>query len=223
MNSISRYIGVALAALALSCGTAGAKSLIDTGIAGSNDHVYFWYADAGGQVSSGTTNSPTAHRGYYNFSGGNWGQLRAVGIAPNDRVYYWWVQPSTGIIVVTVGTTSDADAHGIDNSFTEPPNLTLLTAGIAKSTSRVYYYWRHNQTGQVTVTVGTSTYPIAYGSNPLNAATTLLNQDLVSVAIAGDDHVYFWWRDKSNGVITVTSGTSTDPFRYRGTPYASGL
>ncbi len=39
------------------------KRLIAVGIAGSNDHVYYWWSN--GTVSAGTTSNPTAYRSYY--------------------------------------------------------------------------------------------------------------------------------------------------------------
>jgi len=44
-------------------GPASKGKLTAVGIAGSNDHVYYWYSD--GTVSSGTTNNPAKYRNFY--------------------------------------------------------------------------------------------------------------------------------------------------------------
>ena len=62
---------------------------IAVGISGSNNHVYYWYADR--SVSSGTTDNRTQYHGHdaSNISASK--SLVAVGIAgSNDHVYYWY-------------------------------------------------------------------------------------------------------------------------------------
>jgi hypothetical protein len=224
LNTGLKFAAAAVAAATISAAAgAEAKTLIGVGIAGSNDHVYYWYADNGGEVSAGTSGNPTAYRNYYAGDRSvTFGQLSGVDITRGDRVYYWWKQ-GNGSIVVTSGTTTQVDAHSVNNNFSEVPGYTLFTVGIAKSNDHVYYYWKNNATGMVWVSSGTSVNPTAYRQlTPLQAATTLISYDLMEVSIAGDDHVYFWWKNKASGAITVTAGTSTEPFAYRPNHYVSG-
>jgi hypothetical protein len=214
----------AVAAAAIGTGAAEAKDLVATGIGGSDDHVYFWYVNNSGvvtEVSAGTTDRPWDYRSFYPFPQTTYGKLVAVDIAPDDRVFYWWEQPNTGIIILTVGTSNDPDRHEVDYNFVEDGDRKLIGAGIAKSSGTVYYYWKHKTTGTVTVTRGSRTVQVS-SHQSVNAATTFMSHDLLDVAIAGDDHVYYWWRRKSDGRVTVTAGTSVDPFAYR-QEYYSGL
>jgi hypothetical protein len=221
MISLKTLAAAAMAAAAISTGSAEARNLIGVGIAGSDDHVYYWYSD--GKASAGVTGQPTHYRSYYPVQSTEWGQLLAVDIAGNDRAWYWW-QLQDDIIIVTSGTTDRPALHKTDWNFFEMPYHALIAAGIAKSDDHVYYYWKHKTTGAVSVSSGTSIYPTAYRPlAPLQAATTMMTHDLLDVSIAGDDRVYYWWRRKSDGVITITAGTTVDPFKYRGNHYSSGL
>ncbi|KAA3616883.1 MAG: hypothetical protein D8M58_17940 [Calditrichaeota bacterium] len=166
-------------------------------IAGSNDHVYFWWPN--GTVSSGTTDNPT----YYNsFYSGNLPQnktLLSVSIAgSNDHVYYWWTDGT-----VSSGTTDNPTYYNTYYSANLPQNKLLISTGIAGSNDRVYYWWSDG-----TVSSGTTnnpTYYITYYSGNLP-----LDKILVGVGIAGsNDHVYYWWSDS-----TVSSGSTDNPTKY---------
>jgi hypothetical protein len=213
-------LAAAVAAATLLAAGAEATTLEGVGIAGSDDRVYYWYSD--GKVSSGDTGHPTRYRSLRDVEPTQWGKLLAVDISRDDRVYYWW-ELQDDIYIVTSGSSERPATRHTDWNFFEKPGYTLIAAGIAKSNDHVYYYWKSKTTGAVVVTSGTSIYPTAYRqAAPLEAATTLMSYDLLEVSIAGDDHVYYWWKNKATGVITVTAGTSTDPFRYRPNHYSSG-
>jgi hypothetical protein len=202
--------------------SADAKQLIDVGFA-SNDHVYFWYADNGGEVSSGLTNRPTHYRVYYGFNRPGGETLLASAVTKGDnRSYYWW-RGSDGKITVSSGTTNSPYAHSSKRNFNRLPatagpwaqDLVLVAAGIARN-DHVYFYWKARD-GRIYVSAGTSQIPARHwGPVAVEGATTQQYYDLLGVGIAAsDDHVYYWWKNKTSGEVKVTSGTSRNPFQYR--------
>ncbi|WP_366555971.1 hypothetical protein [Aquibaculum sediminis] len=175
----------------------GAQKMEAAGIAGSNDHVYYWMSD--GTVSSGTTLKHSIYRASQKVGYLPGPTLIAAAIAKSDdHVYYWW---SDG--TVSSGTSTEPTHYREPEVFSAPGGKTLQAAGIA-SDDHVYYWWTDG-----TVSAGTSTDP----SQHREAATFNVpaSKTLQAAAIAGDDHVYYWWTDG-----TVSSGTSTDPTRHRG-------
>jgi hypothetical protein len=210
-----------LAATVLSA-AASAADLIDAGIAGSDDHVYYFFED--GSVTSGTTSNPTRYRTAYDANALSSMTLVTVGIASDDHVYYWWREPD-GSMFVTSGTTDNPMRYRGPYDFFELGGQTLLAAGITGSDDHVYYWWADNETGDITVSAGTSDTPQAYRNRRLfNGGLMEQFNDLIAVGIAGsNDHVYYWWEDLDTGEVTVTSGTSTDPFAYIAVPYDANL
>ena len=223
---MQRTVKVLSAALATTilAGTASAADLLDVAVAGSNDHVYYWYSD--GQVTSGTTRNPSRYRTAYSANGLVGMSLMAVGIAgSNDHVYYWWRAPD-GSMSVTSGTTDNPMRYVEEPyDFFGLGGQTLIAAGIAGSNDHVYYWWSDNQTGQITVSSGTSAAPQAYlNRRSFHGAPMAQFNELIAAGIAGsNDHVYYWWRNRATGEITVTSGTSTNPLAYISEPYDANL
>lgn len=69
----------------------GQPDIVGMGIAGSNDHVYVWYAD--GTVTSGTSGDLDAYRPSYTYSlpqGKSPQDIVGMGIAGNDHVFAWY-------------------------------------------------------------------------------------------------------------------------------------
>jgi len=206
---------LAIPAMALGAAEAGARNLMAVAIAKSDDHVYYWYSDNGGEVSAGLTNDPFRYRGLQPFQTpvGGWNVV-AVAINSEDRVYYWLQNGTT--INVSIGTSQDPFAYGGSGNFAEPPGEYILQEAGISTADRVYYYWRHRESHTIYNSVGTSTNPVAYENfRPLQGAIFMQSYDLRHVDIASDDHVYYFWERLSDGELVVTAGTSLDPFAYR--------
>ncbi|MGF1625372.1 MAG: hypothetical protein ACFCVH_10845 [Alphaproteobacteria bacterium] len=211
-----------LGAIALST-AASAADLVDVGIAGSDDHVYYFFDD--GTVTAGTTSNPIRYRTAYDANGLPGMTLVAVGIAgSDDHVYYWWREPD-GSMFVTSGTTSNPMHYREPYPFFELGGQSLVAAGIAGSDDHVYYWWADNANGQITVSAGTSDAPQAYRNRrQFNGGLMQQFNALIAIGIAGsNDHVYYWWENRDTGQVSVTSGTSTDPFAYIAVPYRANL
>ena len=63
--------------------------IVGVGIAGSNDHCYYWFRD--GTVCSGTSSNADKYRTLYAFDYPSGKSIVGIGIAgSNDHVYAWY-------------------------------------------------------------------------------------------------------------------------------------
>lgn len=92
----------------------------------------------------------------------------------------------------------------------------IVGMSIACSNDKVYVWYANG-----TVTIGTSSNLGAHQSylppHPYNLPAGKTPGDIIGIGIAGNDHVYVWYKDG-----TASSGTSTDLDRYR-VPYRYSL
>ena len=95
----------------------------------------------------------------------------------------------------------------------------IVGISIACSTDHVYTWYQGS--GYPNVIIGTSSYLGAYQPyeppHPFSLPPGRRPGDIIGIGIAGNDHVYAWYRDG-----TVSSGTSTQLDKYR-TPYRYAL
>ena len=222
-------VPAALAMAILMSNSAGAAptDVVGIGIAGSNDHVYYFYS--GGKVSVGTTSSPQKYKRTFNMNYPPRKQVITVGIAGtaqgkkcqsdgckkrlSDWVYYWYKDGT-----VSIGTTNNALAYGHMyranrrnySSAHLPSGKTLIAAGIAGTNDHVYYWWSDG-----TVSSGTTSNPLRYRN--YYRSNQPRNKTLIGVGIGGNDHVYYFYTDG-----TVSSGSTDNPTKYR-PYYKSGL
>lgn len=170
-----------------SCVVPAAKKIIAVAIA-SNDRVYYWYDD--NTTSIGTTDNPTKYsevshppKGYYNSNRDKKKKLIGVGIAGNDRVYYWYGGGTTGWL--SIGTTNDPTKHsrGIcpDNSGYCKADILKkegLQEPVAVAIDGFYdkvFYWYPDGTVSSGTSVNATKYRKYYNSN--------LKRQVVGIAI----------------------------------------
>jgi len=211
---------------------AQAQKLVAVGIAG-NDHVYYWSKerDADGNVEFTVHSATTDNRKIYFprkafFDSLNElirdDKLIAAAIAgSNDHVYYWWkgktLDGKKNVFKVTSGTSQDPTKYTkFPKTFHKFGKKRLLAAAINKN-DRVYYWWM-DKDGNIYNSVGTSDKATEH-IIPRNVEVGFLTRDAYNLVAAGiaksDDHVYYFWKKKEDGKIYVSSGTSTEPFKYR--------
>ncbi len=132
-----------------------------------------------------------------------------MAIASDDHVYTWW---SDG--TVTAGTSSELEYHRSRYPFTLPGDRTVQDlVGLGISTDdHVYAFYRDGK-----VSVGTSDDLAAFHAPytytlPFKPGTGVRYQpdDIKSIGIASDDHVYVWFEDGK-----VAAGTSDDLGHFR--------
>lgn len=132
----------------------------------SEDRVYYWWQDNDDPVmlvTVGTSRDPNAYTASNAFEEvSNIYILLEVGIASDDRVYYYWRNTENGRIYNSVGTSvrplSYRAMTPVEGAIFMQTHL-LLHVDIA-SDDHVYYYWRTD--GELVVTSGTSLDPFAY-------------------------------------------------------------
>ena len=184
-------------------------TIVDMGIAGSDDHVYTWYNLSGqAEVSSGTTRVLDCYRSRKNVSlptGKSVGDIVGIGIAgSNDHVYAWYKDGT-----LSIGTSENLEQYSTPSNYTLPPGKSpndIVGMGIAGSNDHVYAWYRDG-----TVSAGTSSDLDHYRlPEPYSLPSGKTPQDIAGIGIAGsNDHVYVWYKDG-----TVSSGTSRDLNKY---------
>jgi len=176
-------------------------AIVGIGIAGSNDHVYVWYAD--GKVSSGTSTNFEYYQGKTDYSlpaGKNPWDIIAMAITgSNDHVYAWYADGT-----VSEGWSEDLDFYSNPQPFTLPNGYTvssIVGIGIAGSNDHVFTWYADG-----TVSEGRSQKldfyraPYAY-----EVPSSKKIGHIIDIEIAGStDHVYSWYHDVESG-----SGHST--------------
>lgn len=176
-------------------------AIVGIGIAGSNDHVYVWYAD--GKVSSGTSTNFEYYQGKTNYvlpAGKNPWDIIAMAIAgSNDHVYAWYADGT-----VSEGWSEDLGLYSDPQPFTLPDGYTvssIVGIGIAGSNDHVFAWYADG-----TVSEGQSrkldSYKVPY---PYEVPASKKIGHIIDIAIAGStDQVYSWYHDVESG-----SGHST--------------
>lgn len=177
-------------------------AIVGIGIAGSNDHVYTWYAD--GTVSEGYSRDLEHHGSRVPFkmpkdaNGNNLKEpsnIVAMAIAgSNDRVYTWYDDNS-----VSVGWSQDLGYYSGPSPVTFPEGLTahdLVGVGIAGSNDHVYA-WFANGTVSEGKSRNLAGYAQPYAYTP--ASGTKIGH-IIGMGIAGStDRVYTWYQDVELG------------------------
>ena len=170
--------------------------IVGMGIAGSNDHVYTWYAD--GTVSSGFSRNLEFHSGKQNFSlpaGYDPWDIVAMAIAgSNDHVYTWFADGK-----VSEGWSQDLGFYNPPTDFTLPPGKEIsdiVGIGIAGSNDHVYAWYADG-----TVSEGWSQdldfHRAPYAYELPGARKT---GHIIDIGIAGSsDFVYAWFHDVERG------------------------
>lgn len=176
--------------------------VVGIGIAGSNDHVYYWYAD--GTVSSGTSTNFVYHspKTTYTLPSGQdpWDIVTTAIAGSNDHVYAWYANGK-----VSEGTSTNLSAHsGGTVDFTLPPGKVvgdIVGIGIAGSNDHVFAWYSDG-----TVSEGTTTDLDAYQAPyAFSVPAGKKIGHIIDIAIAGsNDYVYAWYHDVEAG-----SGHST--------------
>lgn len=171
-------------------------AIVGIGIAGSNDHVYVWYAD--GTVSSGYSTNFEYHQGKQSYvlpEGKQPWDIVAMAIAgSNDHVYTWY---SDG--TVSEGWSQDLGLYSAPQPFTLPPGLEvgdIVGIGVAGSNDHVYA-WYADGTVSEGWTQDLDYYQAPYG---YSLPGTKKIGHIIDVAIAGsNDRVYAWYHDVEIG------------------------
>jgi hypothetical protein len=190
------------------------KGAVGMGIAGSDDHVFAWYAD--GTVSSGSSWDLDQYRAPYAYAlppGKTPADIVGMGITgSDDRIFAWY-----GDGTVSSGSSGDLDQYRAPYAYVLPPGKTpadIVGMGIAGSDDHVFVWYRDG-----TVSSGSSSKlaqhraPYAYTLPPGKTPG-----DIMGMGIAGsNDHVFAWYRDG-----TVSSGSSSDLDQHRA-PYPYSL
>ncbi|MEQ8272287.1 MAG: serine hydrolase domain-containing protein [Deltaproteobacteria bacterium] len=171
-------------------------AIVGMGIAGSNDHVYVWYAD--GHVSSGTTQNFQYHSGLTDYvlpEGKDYWDIVAMAIAgSNDHVFTWYADGT-----VSEGWSQDLGAYQDPQPFTLPPGRVvsdIVGIGIAGSNDRVYAFYSDG-----TVSAGWSR-DLDYYSAPYTYSVPSGKKigHIIDIGIAGsNDRVYAWYHDVELG------------------------
>ncbi len=94
------------------------QDIVGMGIAGSNDHVYVWYAD--GFVSAGNSSNLAAYRKPYRYvlpDGKKPDDIVGMGIAGSDDHVYVWYKDGT----VSAGNSWDLAAYRKPYNYSLPP------------------------------------------------------------------------------------------------------
>lgn len=171
-------------------------AIVGIGIAGSNDHVYVWYAE--GTVSSGTTQNFQYHSSKTDYvlpAGKDYWDIVAMAIAgSNDHVYTWY---SDG--TVSEGWSQDLGAFADPAPFTLPPGKKvsdIVGIGIAGSNDHVYA-WYSDGTVSEGWTRNLDAYAAPYAYTVPSGRKI---GHIIDVAIAGsNDRVYAWYHDVELG------------------------
>jgi CubicO group peptidase (beta-lactamase class C family) len=174
-------------------------AIVGIGIAGSNDHVYVWYAD--GKVSSGTSNYFEHYQGKVDYvlpEGKNTWDIIAMDIASNNHVYTWYADGT-----VSEGWSQDLGAYSAPAPFTLPPGYDvsgIVGIGIAASNDHVFTWYADGTVSEGwTRDLDQYQAPYAYAVPAGKKVGHILD-----VAIASNNNVYAWYHD-----VELGSGHST--------------
>lgn len=186
-------------------GASDQGAIVGIGIAGSNDHVYVWYAD--GTVSSGTSTHFAHYQARVPFvlpEGKEPFDIISIAIAPNDRVYTYYADGT-----VSEGWSQDLGAYRDPAEFTLPPGLVpsdIVGTGIAADDH--FYTWYADGT----VSEGWSRELDAY--TPPYQYVLPANKKIghiIDIEIAASsDLVYTWYQDVETGTVHSTFADSAD-------------
>ncbi|WP_300443916.1 papain-like cysteine protease family protein [uncultured Mameliella sp.] len=174
------------------------NQIVGTGIAGSSDHVYVWYAD--GTVSSGTTKDLDAYRPRQSYNlppGYHTTDIVGMGIAgSSDHVYAFYRNG-----MVSAGTSTDLDAYRAPYAYKLPAGkgpLSIVGMGIAGSDDHVWAWYADG-----TVSSGTTRDLEVYRKVQSFAPAAGKRADQIAgIGIAGsNDHIYAWYADCNPGSI----------------------
>lgn len=211
LQSLRTQVAVAALLIAAFVTTPVAPAAAAPSAAGPGDIAHTIYRPKVGDTywTSGSTGDLDRHRAPYKTAlppGKGPGNVIAVAIAPNDRVYAWYDDGT-----VSSGTTKDLDAHRKPYRFSSPAFDPYDITGIAIAKNSRVYTWYDNGKVSVGTTSDLDRYKAPY---PYSLPPGYSIHDVVDMAIAkSSDHVYVWYR---NG--RVSSGKSWDLDAYRA-PY----
>ncbi|WP_438028273.1 serine hydrolase [Sorangium sp. So ce233] len=180
--------------------SAAQGAIVGIGIAGSDDHVYTWYAD--GKVSSGTSTHFEYYHGKVDYvlpEGKNPWDIVAMAIAGStDHVYTWYADGT-----VSEGWSQDLGFYSDPQPFTLPPGYdvsAIVGVGIA-SDDRVYAFYADGKVSQGwSQDLDFYQAPYAYALPGQKKIGHIIDVEIAS----STDAVYAWYHD-----VELGSGHST--------------
>lgn len=190
----------------VSPGASEQGAIVGIGIAGSNDHVYVWYAD--GTVSSGTSTHFDFYHGRIPYSlpeGQNYWDIVSIAVAgSNDHVYTWFADGT-----VSEGWSQELGAYSAPQPFVLPAGKdvsAIVGTGIA-SDDHVYTWFSDGTVSEGwTRDLGAYTDPYTFVL-PANKKIG----HLIDIEIAAStDLVYAWYHDVEAGSAHSTIADQID-------------